>query len=434
MLVDAIRRIGGDVRFCFVHAADLQLDTPFSGIGEAAPEVSDALRRASLDAFDGLIDLAIEREAAFVVLAGDIYDGAERGVGAQLRFRRGLQRLSDNGISSFIVHGNHDPVKVGWSAIRDWPDLVTVFGFKDVGEVAVEWRGEEIATVYGISYEKREQTENLALRFQRGSGPGVHVGVLHANAGNNQDHDPYAPCSLDDLAKANLDYWALGHIHKRQILRREDPWIVYSGNSQGRSPKPSEMGAKGAYVVEVDGTAIAEPEFVALDKIRFQEMGLDISGMDLAEVEAELLNMGDQALADADGRSLLVRCSLKGSGDIHDDLARKGAVEELLAELREESKSQLPFLWWESLKTRTTSTIDIDAIRERGDFSAELLALADELAAKSEDEGGFVEKVVERLPTTKLERLGVDLPSPEDPALWDDAVTLAIEMLEGGGT
>ncbi|MCL1598881.1 MAG: DNA repair exonuclease [Actinomycetia bacterium] len=421
------------MKFCFVHAADLHLDTPFSGIGEAAPEVSDALRRASLDAFDDLVALAIEREAAFVVFAGDIYDGAERGVAAQLRFQRGLKRLDDNGISSFIVHGNHDPVKVGWSAIRDWPGLVTVFDHKDVGEVTVEWRGEEIATVYGISYEKREQTENLALRFNRGNGAGIHVGVLHANAGNNQDHDPYAPCSLDDLTRINLDYWALGHIHKRQILRN-DPWIVYSGNLQGRSPKPSEMGAKGAYVVEVDGTSIAEPEFVALDKIRFEEMELDVSGMDLAEVEGELLKKADQALAGADGRSLLVRCSLKGSGDIHDDLVRKGAIEELLTELREESTSQTPFLWWESLKNRTTRAIDIDAIRERGDFSAELLALADELAAESEDEDSFVDHVVGRLPITKLERLGVDLPSPEDPALFDDAVSLAIEMLEGGAT
>ncbi len=421
------------MKFCFVHAADLHLDTPFSGIGETAPEVSEALRRASLDAFDDLIDLAIEREAAFVVFAGDVYDGAERGVAAQLRFRRGLQRLSDDGISTFIVHGNHDPVKTGWSAIRDWPDLVTVFDYKDVGEAAVEWRGEEIATVHGISYEKREQTENLAIRFQRGDGPGIHIGVLHANAGNNQDHDPYAPCSLDDLAQADLDYWALGHVHKRQILR-DDPWIVYSGNLQGRSPKPSEMGAKGAYVVEVDGMSVEEPEFVALDRIRFQQAELDVSGMDLAEVEGELLNQGDQALADADGRSLLVRCSLKGSGDIHDDLGRSGAIEELLTELREQSTSQTPFLWWESLKDRTTRAIDIDTIRERGDFSAELLALADELAVESEDEDGFVSHVLRRLPITKLKRLGVDLPSPEDPALFAESVSLAIEMLEGGST
>ncbi|MDF1597833.1 MAG: DNA repair exonuclease [Acidimicrobiia bacterium] len=420
------------MKFRFVHAADLHLDTPFSGIREAAPEVSDALRRASLDAFVGLVDLAIDREAAFVVLAGDIYDGAERGVAAQLRFQRGLKRLDDNGIYSFIVHGNHDPVKVGWSAIRDWPDLVTVFGHKHVDQVTVEWRGEQIATVHGISYEKREQTENLALRFRRGSGPGIHVGVLHANAGNNQDHDPYAPCSVDDLAIADLDYWALGHIHKRQILRHGDPWIVYPGNLQGRSPKPSEMGEKGAYVVEVDGTTIAEPEFVALDKIRFREMELDVFGMDLSEVEGELLKMGDQAIADGDGRSLLVRCSLRGSGDIHEDLARMGAVEELLTELREESTGQDPFLWWESLRDRTTTAIDIDAIRERGDFSAELLALADELSA--EGDGGFVDDVVEHLPLTKLERLGVELPSPEDPVLWNDAVTLAIELLEGGAT
>ncbi len=419
------------MKFCFIHAADLHLDTPFSGIREVAPEVSDALQRASLDAFDGLVDLALERDAAFVVFAGDIYDGAERGIAAQLRFRRGLERLSEAGISSFIVHGNHDPVKVGWSAINEWPERVTVFGHKRVESVTVKWRGKEIATVHGISYEKREQTENLALRFERGNGPGIHVGVLHANVGNNQDHDPYAPCSLSDLERANLDYWALGHIHKRQILRT-DPWVVYSGNLQGRSPKHSEMGAKGVYVVEVDGTNIAEPQFVAVDKIRFQELQLDVSGMDLAKVEGELLALGDTALAKADGRSLLVRGILRGSGDIHEHLARKEAVDELLNELRTQSEGRTPFLWWESIKDRTTRAIDLDVVRERGDFSAELLALSDELKASNEDQNGFVHRIVQRLPISKLSRLGVKLPVPDDPTLLEDAVILAIERLESG--
>jgi len=417
------------LKFCFIHAADLHLDTPFSGIREAAPDVSDALRRASLDAFDDLVDLALEREAAFVVFAGDIYDGPERGVAAQLRFRRGLERLTEAGTASFIVHGNHDPVKVGWSAIREWPELVTIFGHRRVESATVEWRGEAIATVHGISYERREQTENLALRFERGDGPGIHVGVLHANVGNNPDHDPYAPCSLSDLVRADLDYWALGHIHTRQILCA-DPWVVYPGNLQGRSPKPSEMGPKGVYVVEVDGMDIAEPEFVAVDRIRFQELALDVSGMDLAAVEAELLARGDAALADADGRSLLVRCVLRGSGDIHDDLTRQGAVEELLGELRAASEGSAPFLWWESIQDRTARAVDLEAIRERGGFSAELLALVEELGGSGGD--GFVDRVLDDLPTTKLTRLGVDLPRPDDPALLDDAAMLAIELLEGG--
>ena len=141
------------MRFCFIHAADLHLDTPFEGIGQVAPWVADALRDASLEAFDALIELACDRNAAFVVLAGDIYDGAERGIRAQLRFKKGLERLSDAGIWSFVVHGNHDPVTTGWSALRsEWPPLVRIFEPGTVGEVTVKKDGEPIATVRGISY------------------------------------------------------------------------------------------------------------------------------------------------------------------------------------------------------------------------------------------------------------------------------------------
>src|SRR4249920_302718 len=95
--------------FRFVHAADLHLDTPFEGLARTAPAVATALRDASLSAFDALVELALREQAAFLVVAGDIYDGAERGVRAQLRFLAGLRRLSDAGVQVLVVHGNHDP-------------------------------------------------------------------------------------------------------------------------------------------------------------------------------------------------------------------------------------------------------------------------------------------------------------------------------------
>jgi DNA repair exonuclease SbcCD nuclease subunit len=71
--------------FRFVHASDLHLDAPFEGIRQVAPNVANAFRDASLEAWDALVDLTIEQEAVFLLLAGDIYDGAERGVRAQLQ-------------------------------------------------------------------------------------------------------------------------------------------------------------------------------------------------------------------------------------------------------------------------------------------------------------------------------------------------------------
>src|SRR5438270_2398302 len=154
------------LKFRFVHAADLHLDTPFASIGRVAPEIADRLRDASLEAFDALVRMAIEREAAFAVFAGDIYDSADRGVRAQLRFIRGVERLGERGIPVFVAHGNHDPLD-GWSAIRRPPDNLTVFGAETVEAYPVMQGGDVLAQVYGISYGRRDVTENLALRFQR---------------------------------------------------------------------------------------------------------------------------------------------------------------------------------------------------------------------------------------------------------------------------
>jgi len=299
---------------------------------------------------------------------------------------------------------------------------VTVFGHETVGEVPVGWEGHEIATVHGISYAHPEETENLALRFHRGDGPGIHVGVLHANVGGNKDHDPYAPCTFEDLAQGGMDYWALGHIHQRQILQEGDPWVVYPGNLQGRSPKPSEQGPKGAYIV-----------FVPLDLVRFEQLEVSAGDVDIQGLEQELLKRGAELLEGADGRSFLVRCRLTGKGSIHADLAKKDALDELLHDMQDEFGEGVPFLWWESLIDQTVPNLDMDTIRTRGDFSAELLALADEIAGSKEAMVAFTERALSDLPALKLERLGVDVPDAGDGECWGDAVVLAAELLEGDG-
>ena len=143
------------MRFRFLHAADLHLDTPFTGMRRVDASLVATLRDATTRAFDNLVNAALEHSVAFVVIAGDIYDGPERGVRAQLAFRNGLDRLAQAGIPSFVVHGNHDPLEDGWSAIRQWPDSVTVFGSESVATAPVERDGQTLALIHGISYAQR---------------------------------------------------------------------------------------------------------------------------------------------------------------------------------------------------------------------------------------------------------------------------------------
>jgi DNA repair exonuclease SbcCD nuclease subunit len=418
------------MNFCFVHAADLHLDTPFQGLGRVDDALAGRLRDASLDAFDRLVALTRERGAAFLVLSGDVYDGAERGLRAQLRFREGLARLSADGIPTFVIHGNHDPLD-GWSAIRagGWPEHVTVFGSGEVGAVPVERDGVRIATVYGISYPTREVRENLALRFRREDAPGLHVALLHGtvdDAGGG-DHGTYSPCTLEDLRAAGMDYWALGHIHRRAVLHEGGPWVVYPGNLQGRSLKPSEQGAKGATVVEVEDGRIVRAGFVACDRVRFRAVEVPVDALADAAALADAMVGRLERLADEeDGCELLVRVRLTGRGEVSRELRRGGGVDGLLRGVRDALEARTRGVWCDGIVDESRPPLELERIRGRGDFSSEILRWADRLTADAEEQKQFVE-----LPWDALRRAGL---VPADPGEVDsvlrEAVELALGMLE----
>ena len=103
----------------------------------------------------------------------------------------------------------------------------------------------------------------------------LNIGLLHTSLDGARGHDPYAPCTVEDLTRFGYDYWALGHIHAAEIVAR-DPWVVYPGNIQGRSPR--ETGAKGAMRVTVEDGRIVEVEPVALDAARWAHESVDVSG------------------------------------------------------------------------------------------------------------------------------------------------------------
>jgi exonuclease SbcD len=376
-LQPALDDTDGDIvthnRWCFVHAADLHLDTPFEGIGAVDPALATRLRDASLDAFDALIELTLARDAAFLVLAGDIYDGAERGMRAQLRFERGVRRLADAGIRTFVAHGNHDPVVTGWQLAASWPDEVHVFGPDTVRSITVTRHGVMLAVVQGVSYAERAETRNLARGFARTDLDVPHIGVLHANVGSNGAHAPYAPCTADDLRAAGLDYWALGHVHQREVVldgTGDDPWALYPGNLQGRSHKPSERAAKGASVVEVIDGRVGEPEHVVLDRARFVEVVVTITEETVVgEVERELADGARRAGQDAEDRVVVIRGLINGSGPVSADLARAGAVDELLAALRDRMTGRSDTVWT-GLRDRTRMLVDTGGVEALLDGTA----------------------------------------------------------------
>ena len=382
----------------FIHTADLHLGSPFSGIARMDADVAAQLSRAGYDAYERIIAIAIEQAVDFVVIAGDIYESANQRIAEQLRFHAGLERLAKAGIAVYICCGNHDPAR-GWSQEIVWPDLVHFFSSKTPDVVWHERDGVPVAAIVGMSYPKGAVTENLALRYpDRAEDWPCTIGLLHCTIGTNTGHDPYAPCSLSDLTGKGYDYWALGHIHKPAVLQEESPAIVYAGIPQGRDI--GEAGPRGCYLVTVDRGADVQMEFIETASVVWQEATVSIDGIGTPdELRREIETRVEEIRRDNTADVVICRITLAGRGEVHRDLAQEGALQDLSDYFREQETGVENAVYIERFIDRTTLPIDREAVMQRGDLVADVLAISEQMQqtgemdkALAEELGGLFEK------------------------------------------
>ncbi len=366
--------------FRFIHCSDLHLDAAFSGLAKNHPRLNEILREATFQSFENIVGLALKEKVDAVIIAGDVYDSADKSLRAQLKFRNALNRLSDAGIPSFVAHGNHDPLNA-WAATLEWPERATLFPGNRVEAVKIERDGQILATVCGISYSQRDVTENLALRFSQKDRKGFVIGVLHTNVGGNAGHANYAPCKLEDLIQSGMDYWALGHIHARQILRESSPGIVYCGNSQARSYK--EEGAKGCCLVTLRENYPPKIRFIPTDVVRFYTQSIDISScMNLDQVARSVIDEHKDFSSKIVERGAVLRIRLQGRSRLHSELNRSDTLESLQEEVQSHIEGNSPSIWTELL-LNTRGIYDLDTLRQGNDFFSDMITLYDEMAKPS---------------------------------------------------
>ena len=359
--------------FKFIHCSDLHIDSPFKGFSSVEGSLVETFRKSTYQAFQNIVELALKENVEAVLIAGDIYDGANKSLEAQLKFRRELQKLSDAEIDTFIVHGNHDPLD-SWSASIKWPERVYVFPGTQVEYLPVKKNGILKAYIHGISYPTRDVRKNLAQNFSRGNNNEIFaIGLLHANVGHQSGHDNYAPCSIDDLIAAKMDYWALGHIHSFQVLRDSNPAVVYSGNSQARHMR--ESGEKGCCLVTLNKDIAPIIQFIPVDAIRYIQGEVDLTGtISLEEVihvvRSKCENFADQTKQ----RDVFISLSLNGRTQVHSELKRGDTVQELQEEIRTYFQGRASSIWL-TLKLDTAGIYDIESLRKGKDFIADFVNL-----------------------------------------------------------
>ena len=365
----------------FVHAADLHLDSPFTSLRTTVPpHVADDLCDATFKTFGKIVRLCLDENVDALLISGDVYDAADKSLRAQLRFAEGMQALAEEGIRSFVCHGNHDPLD-GWEARLDWPDQCTRFG-PDLSSAPIFKDDPQRAMVHGVSYRTRETKVNLSRLFKDLPKSQYDIGLLHTNVGGDADHGAYAPCTMADLQGTPIDYWALGHVHTRQLLSTQDPVAAYPGNTQGRSA--NETGERGVFLVEVDAEGVSELEFRAMDSIRWLRIEVDIGKAGtMGRVIDAILQQLETVLGQTN-RPCVVQLTLKGRGPMNAELRSPGQVNELLDELNDSWIEENPWIWCDRLQIATQSPIDRKAALRREDFVGDLARLAAEMRETEE--------------------------------------------------
>lgn len=365
-----------------VHAADLHIDSPLRGLSSYPGAPAEEIRAATRRAFENVVELAVRRHADLMVVAGDVFDGTWTDFNTGLFFVQQLQRLHDSGVRVVVVHGNHDAESLITSRLR-FPPSARALSANSPETVVFDDIG---VAVHGQSYAQRAVTTDLAASYPAPIAGLFNVGLLHTALDGRDDHDPYAPCSLSTLRRRGYDYWALGHVHQREVVTA-DPWVVFPGNLQGRHAR--ECGAKGVTVVTVDENRNASVEEVVCDVVRWSVAQVDVAGCrSLDDVLEMVLPTLEATEALADGRLVAARVLLCGDSEISGALLAR--EDHVAAEVRGLAM-RFGRMWVERVRIRSVAAhvgvSDLNpgvtrAAAELRDDPDSLRRLVDDLASK----------------------------------------------------
>lgn len=290
-----------------VHAADLHLDSALHGLARYESAPAEEIRGATRRAFTNLVTLCLEERVTLLVISGDLFDGDWRDISTGLFFAAQLSKLCEAGIRVVWIRGNHDAVSQIRRSVR-LPEPVIELAATQAETRVFEELG---VAVHGQSFGKRDVTEDLAAGYPARVAGALNVGLLHTALDGRSGHDRYAPCRIETLVNRGYEYWALGHVHQREVVHA-DPYVVFPGNLQGRHAR--ELGEKGATLVTFEGDRISAVEGRALDAVRWAELVVragDAENVEdvLTAAQAEL----GRASEAAQGRLLAFRVRIEGA-------------------------------------------------------------------------------------------------------------------------
>lgn len=364
----------------FIHAADIHLGSILSTVSDGIPrQIEEKLQTAVFEAYGRICEAAIHYEVDFLLLSGDVYDGEVRSVKADHFFTEKCKKLEKHGIQVFIIAGNHDPLnnKAGGQHYK-LPNNVKYFGSDEVEiEDVQNDNGRLIARVLGQSYRAKSESRKMYSSYTPPDAGVLNIGLLHTQL--DPANRAYVPCSLKDLlSKKDIDYWALGHIHKCKILNSKNPVVAYPGIPQGRDFGEEKVG--GCLLVDFHSNDKIEISFIPTSPLIWYRIEVDITTDpmnipgNLEDIKNLMIKAGEKVLSKGieipEELAIPADCSLDfiegyivqwilcGRGEIHQLLIEDDDVADMLAsELRSHFKDQRPFIWTDSVVIRTENNL-----------------------------------------------------------------------------
>lgn len=416
-------KTAGDNVFTFIHAADIHLDSPLRGLEYHEDAPLEQIRGAARRALENLVNLAVEEQVAFVLIAGDLYDGDWRDFNTGLYFNRMMTRLKESGVRVFVVSGNHDAASSLSKNLRP-PDNVTFFSSrkpetKTISDINV--------AIHGQSFANRAVQEDLSSAYPFALPGHLNIGLLHSSLSGREGHEPYAPCSVNGLKSKGYDYWALGHVHLREIVA-EEPWIVFPGNIQGRHIK--EQGAKGCTLVTVEEGLITKVAHRSLDVLRWRTCRMDISDCRTGDdLYLQVQSAFAQALTESDTLPVMLRLELTGTTPMHQQLQKEPVWWEnefraIAANLGGAG------LWLEKVRIKTREVMNLEALMADDNPISGMLRMLVDLEGHNDsiveldpEIGTFLAKLPAEI------RGGAEPFDPMQPDQWSEICSDVKEML-----
>ena len=298
-----------------IHTADIHIGVENYSRPDPESRTSSRLQDF-LTSFDELVDYAINEKADLVLVCGDAYKSRNPTQTHQREFVKRISKLAQKGIQVFLLAGNHDSPNVPGPATT--LDIFSTLEIENV-HVANELKTEVIKTANGniqiislpwvrkgdfmsLSEYNQLSNENLNKAIEKkliedlnteienldSSMPSIlasHVSVDLAKTSSEKSmtlgKDYILPTK--SLASNKLDYVALGHIHKHQVLN-DDPPVVYSGSLE-RIDFGEEKDSKGFCAISIStgidkGNRIESYKFVEVKARRFKTISIVIEDTD----------------------------------------------------------------------------------------------------------------------------------------------------------